>query len=204
MVSLMVSMRPLRLRSGQALTLCPGAYSTINLRSSYWQSGSNQESPVAVDTPSLRINVRQAGPQDLPRLVQFNVSMAQETEGKALDPARLQQGVAAVLQRQDLGFYLLAELEGQVVGQLLITTEWSDWRNAFFWWVQSVYVLPQFRRRGVYRALEQRVRAQALEQGNVCGVRLYVDRDNLIAQQTYRALGMSPSHYDLYELDLWQ
>jgi GNAT superfamily N-acetyltransferase len=155
-------------------------------------------------TPSSSINVRQAGPHDLGRLVQFNASMAQETEGQALDPARLKLGVAAVLQRQDLGFYLLAELEGQVVGQLLVTTEWSDWRNAFFWWVQSVYVLPQFRRRGVYRALEQRVRARALEQGDVCGVRLYVDRDNQVAQQTYRALGMSQSHYDMYELDLWQ
>ena len=152
-------------------------------------------------TPSSSIKVRQAGPHDLGRLVQFNASMAQETEGQALDPARLKLGVAAVLQRQDLGFYLLAELEGQVVGQLLVTTEWSDWRNAFFWWVQSVYVLPEYRRRGVYRALDQQVRLEASQSGNVCGVRLYVDQENRVAQQVYQDLGMSQSRYYMYEIE---
>lgn len=154
--------------------------------------------------PDPSIKVRRAGPPDLPWLVQFNASMARETEGKALDPATLEQGVTAVLEREGLGFYLLAEVADRAAGQLLVTTEWSDWRNAYFWWIQSVYVAPQYRRRGVYRALDQWVRAEARQQGNVCGVRLYVDRDNLTAQRTYQGLGMSPSRYDMYELDLGQ
>jgi GNAT superfamily N-acetyltransferase len=155
-----------------------------------------------MSTGNSPIKVRRAVPQDLPWLVQFNANMARETEGKTLDPDRLKRGVAAVLEQEGLGFYLLAEIDGQIAGQLLVTTEWSDWRNAFFWWVQSVYVLPQFRRQGVYRELDQRVWAEARSQGNVCGVRLYVDRDNLVAQQTYRGLGMHPARYDMYELEL--
>lgn len=148
-----------------------------------------------------KLNVRRAGPPDLASVVQFNADMAQETEGKDLDPETLRSGVAAVLEEEALGFYLLAEWNGNVVGQLLITSEWSDWRNAFFWWIQSVYVLPEYRRRGVYRALDHQVRVEAGRCGNVCGVRLYVDRGNLVAQQTYRELGMSPSHYDMYEVE---
>jgi GNAT superfamily N-acetyltransferase len=155
---------------------------------------------MSISDPSIK--VRRASPPDLPCLVQFNASMARETEGKTLDPPTLERGVTAVLEREGLGFYLLAEVADQAAGQLLVTTEWSDWRNAYFWWIQSVYVAPQYRRRGVYRALDQWVRAEARQQGNVCGVRLYVDRDNLTAQRTYQGLGMSPSRYDMYELDL--
>jgi GNAT superfamily N-acetyltransferase len=127
--------------------------------------------------------------------------MARETEGKVLEPFRLRDGVKAVLQREDLGFYLMAEVDGQAVGQLLVTTEWSDWRNAFFWWVQSVYVRPDYRRMGVYRALDQEVRVEAGRRGNVCGIRLYVDGENLTAQQVYRRLGMSQSRYHMYEIE---
>jgi GNAT superfamily N-acetyltransferase len=151
------------------------------------------------DSPEIR--VRRASSADLETVVAFNAAMAQETEGKDLEQARLRAGVEAVLQREELGFYLVAEIDGEVVGQLLITTEWSDWRNSYFWWVQSVYVAPDHRHRGVYRTLHNHVRTEALGRRNVCGVRLYVDRDNRIAQQVYRSLGMSHSHYDLYEVE---
>jgi GNAT superfamily N-acetyltransferase len=134
-------------------------------------------------------------------LVRFNAAMARETEGKALDLDRLRNGVAGLFQDSSRGFYLVAEMAGQVVGQLLITAEWSDWRNAYFWWIQSVYVAPDYRRRGVYRALDTYVRTEAQKRGDICGIRLYVDRDNHVAQQVYTSLGMAQSHYDMYELE---
>lgn len=138
---------------------------------------------------------------DVDTLVSFNAAMAQETEGKTLDLARLRLGVVALLQDTSRGFYLVAEMAGQVVGQLLITTEWSDWRNAYFWWIQSVYVVPDYRRRGVYRALDGYVRAEAQRRGDICGIRLYVERTNRAAQRVYTRLGMARSHYDLYEVE---
>ena len=148
------------------------------------------------------ILVRPANQRDLKVLVEFNSAMALETEGKSLDPDALHAGVAAVLEDGLKGFYLVAECRGNPVGQLLVTSEWSDWRNAYFWWIQSVYVIPEHRRRGVYRALDQQVRAQARLRGNVCGVRLYVDRRNHGAQKVYSSLGMCPSHYDMYEVEI--
>ncbi len=148
-----------------------------------------------------QINVRLAQMADLETLVEFNIAMAHETEGKELDLDLLREGVSSALKRDDRGFYLVAQVGGQVAGQLFITREWSDWRNGFFWWIQSVYVHPDHRRQGIYRALDQRVKNMAVEQGNVCGVRLYVDRNNQAAQQVYRRLGMSQSHYDLYEIE---
>ena len=148
------------------------------------------------------ILVRPANPRDLKVLVAFNSAMAMETEGKSLDPDALMAGVAAVLGDGLKGFYLVAESRGNPVGQLLVTSEWSDWRNAYFWWIQSVYVMPEHRRRGVYRALDQQVRVQARLRGNVCGVRLYVDRRNHGAQKVYSSLGMVPSQYDMYEVEI--
>ena len=149
----------------------------------------------------LEISVRQAIPADLDTVVEFNADLARESEGKTLDLERLRKGVVAVLDRDDRGFYLVAEAAGRVVGQLLITTEWSDWRNGFFWWIQSVYVAPDYRRRGVYRVLEGHVRSLAKQRGDVCGLRLYVERDNRVAQQVYSNLNMRRSHYDLFEID---
>jgi GNAT superfamily N-acetyltransferase len=140
-------------------------------------------------------------PADLETVVGFNIAMALETEGKSLEKGRVHQGVKAVLNSDRLGIYLLAEINHRVVGQLLITTEWSDWRNGYFWWVQSVYVVPDCRRHGVYRALDRQVRTEALREGNVCGLRLYVDRDNHIAQLAYESLGMAPSNYKMYEIE---
>lgn len=150
---------------------------------------------------SPEIRVRPATIADLETLVEFNAALALESEGKTLDLDRLRTGVTAVLDSNDRGIYHVAESAGRVVGQLLITYEWSDWRNGYFWWIQSVYVVPDLRRRGVYRALNGHVRTQARERGDVCGLRLYVERNNLVAQQVYSSLDMHRAHYDLFEID---
>ena len=141
---------------------------------------------------------------DIPTIVAFNISMASETEDKGLNPTTLQQGVSEVLRNPQKGFYLLAVLSETVVGQLMITYEWSDWRNGYFWWIQSVYVNQDHRKRGVYKALNEEVLNLARLNGGICGIRLYVDKDNTDAQQVYRNLGMSESNYDMYEIELGQ
>ena len=148
-----------------------------------------------------QIIVRRAEPSDAERIAGFQQSMAMETEGKRLDQSLISAGVDAVFDDADKGFYLVAESEGKVVGSLLITYEWSEWRNATFWWIQSVFVDAEHRRRGVYTALHDHVLDHARESDDICGVRLYVERSNHIAQQTYKSLGMDHSHYDLYEID---
>jgi ribosomal protein S18 acetylase RimI-like enzyme len=147
----------------------------------------------------VSVVVRSATAADRELLVAFNRAMAEESEDKGLDPTTLRQGVAHLLEHPADGFYLVAERDGQVAGCLLVTYEWSDWRNGRFWWIQSVYVLPEQRRRGVYRALHARVRALASEDRQACGLRLYVERDNAGAMATYRALGMTETRYRLYE-----
>ena len=147
------------------------------------------------------INVRRASRRNAADIVRFQQSMALETEGKTLDESLINAGVDAVFADPDKGFYLVAEISGTVVGSLLITYEWSDWRNATFWWIQSVFVDADHRRRGVYTAMHDHVLRQAREDDDICGVRLYVERSNHIAQQTYKRLGMDHSHYDLYEID---
>jgi GNAT superfamily N-acetyltransferase len=144
--------------------------------------------------------VRAATPADFELLVTFNAAMALETEGKRLDPERLRAGVQAALADPLRGRYLVAEHDGRAAGALLLTREWSDWRNGWFWWIQSVYVAPQARRAGVYRALHAEALRHAAEAGAV-GVRLYVDRGNSGAQRTYERLGMQPSHYVFYETE---
>lgn len=147
------------------------------------------------------ITVREAVEGDVVTIAAFNSAMAVETEGKELEPAVVLAGVAAVVRRRELGFYLVAEVDGEVSGQLMITTEWSDWRNGFFWWVQSVYVKPEFRRVGVYSRLYERVREMALAAGDVRGIRLYVAKENVPAQRVYERLGMGDSGYLLYEVE---
>jgi ribosomal protein S18 acetylase RimI-like enzyme len=145
--------------------------------------------------------VRSAAPADLDLLVRFNAAMAQETEGKRLDPARLRAGVAAALEDPQRGRYLVAEHDGRAAGALLVTREWSDWRNGWFWWIQSVYVAPAARRQGVYRALHRAVLEEARADDTACGVRLYVEHENAAARRTYESLGMSETGYRLYEID---
>ena len=145
--------------------------------------------------------VRPAAPTDLEILVGFNAAMALETEGRRLDPERLRAGVSAALSDPARGAYRVAEADGRVVGALLLTREWSDWRNGWFWWIQSVYVAPDARGRGVYRALHESVLAEARADRDVCGVRLYVEQDNRSAQATYAAVGMHRARYMVYEDD---
>lgn len=138
--------------------------------------------------------IRPATRTDVPFLVAGNAAMARETEGKALDRDVLKRGVDAVFADPRRGFYLVAEHAGEAVGCLLVTFEWSDWRNGDWWWIQSVYVSPAQRRHGVFRALYAETERRARAAGTV-GLRLYVERDNARAQATYRALGMEEEPY---------
>jgi ribosomal protein S18 acetylase RimI-like enzyme len=149
------------------------------------------------------IVVRNAAEQDLPTLTDFNIAMARETENKILSPAKVKAGMGAVIGNPDHGFYLVAELDGHLAGSLLVTREWSDWRNGIFWWIQSVYVLPDFRKRGIYRALYDAVKARAKQSQEVCGLRLYVERSNRAARFVYSKLGMMETQYRVYEEILW-
>lgn len=147
------------------------------------------------------LHIRPATQQDLQALIDNNQAMAWETEQRRLDDDTLSKGVAALLTDRHKGFYLIAELGGAVAGSLMITSEWSDWRNGEMWWFQSVYVRPDFRSQGVFKSLFQAVAALARENG-VRELRLYVERDNLRAQKVYQALGMVHSHYDMWEMEL--
>lgn len=147
------------------------------------------------------IHIRRATPADASAIVAFNLAMAAETEGRRLDREVASHGVRRVLADPSLGVYYLAEQAGSVVGQLLITTEFSDWRDGVFWWIQSVYVHPSARRYGVYRALHEHVERRARRTNGVRGLRLYVAEHNAAAQSVYRSLGLTRSDYDLYELD---
>jgi len=140
--------------------------------------------------------------RDLDVLVEFNRALVSETEGKELPLDVVTAGVETLLTRLNLGFYLLAENNGKVAGSVMITTEWSDWRNGLYWWIQSVYVRPEFRRQGIYRKLYEFVKQKAEQEQNglrVCGFKLYVERENTTAQNTYKALGMKESYYKIYE-----
>lgn len=144
------------------------------------------------------IRTRAATLDDLNFLVEANAAMALETENKMLDRERLTRGVAAVFAEPRRGFYRIAEHEGVAVGSLLVTYEWSDWRDGDWWWIQSVYVLPQARRLGVFRQLYADVETQARATAGVIGLRLYVEWENARAQQTYASLGMEQEHYHMY------
>jgi len=152
-----------------------------------------------------RLQVRPAHVGDLDTLVDFSLAMALETEGRQLDRARLRRGTQAIFDEPTRGFYLVAEVPDQprstVIGQLMVTFEWSDWRNAAFWWIQSVYVHPDWRRQGVYRAMHHHVLSEAKGRKDVCGVRLYVEKSNQGAQTAYQRVGLAPSPYQVFEED---
>jgi len=148
---------------------------------------------------TMVLTVRDATLADAAVVVEFNRLLAEESEGKKLERAVLAAGVAAQLADVQKGRYFLAEAAGEVLGQVGLTLEWSDWRNGWMWWIQSVYVRQDARRRGVFRALFEHVRQAALRDGQVVGLRLYVDRDNQGAQQTYQRLGMQESGYLVLE-----
>jgi ribosomal protein S18 acetylase RimI-like enzyme len=127
--------------------------------------------------------------------------MARETEHRDLDSDVVAAGVAALFDEPSRGGYHVAERDGEIVGSLMLTREWSDWRNGEFWWIQSVYVVPEARRQGVFRALYDDVLERARETDGVCGVRLYVEKENGPALEVYDAVGMSRTSYRLYEVD---
>jgi GNAT superfamily N-acetyltransferase len=149
--------------------------------------------------------VRQASRADVESIVAFSAAMALETEGRKLDEARLREGTLSLLDSPAHGFFMVAETPRpdppQLVGQLMITFEWSDWRNAVFWWVQSVYVAPSWRRQVVFRLMHDEIVAQAKADPKVCGIRLYVEQDNRTAQTVYRRVGLALSTYRIYEQD---
>ncbi len=148
----------------------------------------------------MTILIRPATRSDISHLVQWNVAMAWETEHKALDPAILERGVVAVFEEPRRGFYLIAEHDGVPSGCLLITYEWSDWRAGDFWWIQSVYVVEQARRAGVFRHLYSDVERRARD-ARAVGLRLYVETENDRAQRTYTGLGMERCQYFMYETE---
>lgn len=150
-------------------------------------------------SPGPETGVRPASVEDVPQLVEFNCEMARETEDVRLDPAVVAAGVNALFEHPERGFYVVAGAGPRLAGSLMVTSEWSDWRNGTFWWIQSVYVRPEHRRRGVYRSLYRFLEAMAAGDRGVCGFRLYVERDNHRAQRTYSALGMSRTRYLVYE-----
>jgi len=147
------------------------------------------------------ILIRPATLEDAEFLVSGNARMALETEGRVLDTHTLRAGVCAVFDDPARGFYLIAEIDGQPAGQMMITYEWSDWRNGAFWWIQSVYTLPESRGRGLFKALYSHVESLARGDGGVCGLRLYVEADNQRAQAVYQRCGMNQAVYRMFEVD---
>ncbi len=148
----------------------------------------------------MTYQVRRANRSDIDILARFNQAMAQESEDKPLDFDRIKAGIDSLLQHPAEGYYLIADnAHDDPAGALMLTFEWSDWRNGRFWWIQSVYVRPEYRRRGVYRALHEHVRNAARADPESCGLRLYVERENSGAQATYVEMGMVETHYRLYE-----
>jgi len=147
----------------------------------------------------MALVIRPATLADLDTVVEFNLRLAEESEGKLLDRTLLEPGVAGALSDPAKGPYLLALWDGRPVGQMAYTFEWSDWRNGWFWWLQSVYVVPEARRKGVFRALFRELLALARKAGDVIGVRLYVEADNQIGQATYRRLGFADTRYGVME-----
>jgi GNAT superfamily N-acetyltransferase len=148
----------------------------------------------------MTVIVRPAIEADLTTIVRFNAALALETEGQTLDVIRLRKGVESVLRDPEKGRYFIAEEHGRSVGQVMITLEWSDWRNAYFWWLQGIYVMERARGRGIFTALFSHLEMLAKSEG-ACGLRLYVARANTNAQASYRRFGMMDSGYVVFEVD---
>ena len=149
----------------------------------------------------MSLIVRKAHAGDSQVIADYNTRLARESEAKCLESNTIMAGVRTVLSRPEYGQYFLAEREDEIVGQVLITHEWSDWRNGLFWWIQSVYVPVEYRRSGVFSELYRHITELAKESSNVCGVRLYVEGENTPAHRTYRALGMNHTNYQVLEVE---
>ena len=142
--------------------------------------------------------IREARIIDADKIIGFQKKMAKETEDMSLDHEVINQGVYAVFADPAKGKYYVAEDNSEVIGSLLITNEWSDWRNSFVWWFQSVYIEKSYRRRGIFKMMYNHIKENAINNG-IAGLRLYVEVENTTAQKTYEAMGMSSSHYKMYE-----
>ena len=138
---------------------------------------------------------------DIDTIVQFQADMAMESEGCVLNKEKVIKGVTAAMLDDSKGIYWVAKYEGRTIGSLMITREWSDWNNEWYWWIQSVYVTPAYRKQGVYKAMYQKVK-DAAKENNVSQIRLYADKTNLSAQKAYQSLGMHESHYLMFEEEI--
>ncbi|HEX5223167.1 MAG TPA: GNAT family N-acetyltransferase [Verrucomicrobiae bacterium] len=145
------------------------------------------------------MKIRKAKPADAATIAMFNRNLAWETEKLKLNRSLVGRGVRALLKDPGKGIYFVAEQDGQVIGQLMITYEWSDWRNGNIWWIQSVYVASEFRQRRVFRRLFKHVKKLGRSRRDVCGLRLYVEKNNHRAHRAYERLGMKHTHYEIYE-----
>lgn len=149
--------------------------------------------------PENELLIRKASPDEYSIIASFQISMAQETENLVLQPDTVENGVKAVLADRSKGQYYLAETGGEVVASLMITTEWSDWRNGTVWWIQSVYILPEFRGNRIFSAMYAFLKKQVEENPGILGLRLYVDRRNHHARRVYESVGLNGQHYTTYE-----
>lgn len=151
---------------------------------------------------SNNIEIRKARIEDLETIVRFNYNLAYETEDKKLNEEILTEGVKALIEDSSKGQYYVYVIDGRVVGQIMHTYEWSDWRNGVFLWVQSVYVDKEYRRRGIFKELYNFVKLICDNDRNICGIRLYVEKENKSAKSTYKSLGMSECNYHMYEYEV--
>ena len=147
---------------------------------------------------NLDLTITQGKASDIDTIVRFQADMAMESEGTMLDMDRLTLGVSSAINDEQKGIYLVARANDTPIGSLMLTREWSDWNNQWYWWIQSVYVMPEYRKKGVYKAMYATLKDMAQEKG-VSQIRLYADRTNLSAQQVYQRLGMRESHYLMFE-----
>jgi len=147
----------------------------------------------------LSIRVGQDKDIDIDVLVKFNMALAWETEGKELSKPVVTRGVQTLMKNSQYGFYVVAETANEVVGSLMVTYEWSDWRCGLIFWIQSVYVKPKFRQQGVFRRLYEFLKEKASNEADTCGFRLYVEKSNLNAQNTYGKVGMKETSYKVFE-----
>ena len=147
------------------------------------------------------MKITQPGIEDINSLVDFNIKMAKETENKILNKKIVTKGVSEVLTDTTLGYYVIAKNKNTILGSLMITYEWSDWRNGMFWWIQSVYVEKEYRQQGVYKKMYFYIKDKALKDNSCTGIRLYVEQENKIAQSVYTKLEMKETHYKLFEID---
>jgi ribosomal protein S18 acetylase RimI-like enzyme len=147
----------------------------------------------------MPFTVRPARPDDLSVIAEFNRRLALESENLALDPQVLTAGVGKVLADPQRGRYFVADEAGEVIGQIMITYEWSDWRDGWIWWIQSVYVRADRRKAGVFRSIFELIEETARTEGGVVALRLYVEKDNHAAQTTYRRLGFEEMHFHLLQ-----